>query len=160
MAWCAAYATSPLTNECSASFQDSRKRRVHDLRCRLRHTQPMGSTIRRSAQSLRRSRFASSSTVRTRRAMRSSTRSRSKASKWSRSLRRLRRELWLSRRWLSQAGVGYSETAWELAAERRTCSLMGNSQGRDNVKKRAARRRKTERLASAKKSASSKKTAK
>ena len=30
-------------------------------------------------------------------------------------------------------------------------SLMGNSQGRDNVKKRAARRKKTERLALAKK---------
>ncbi len=29
--------------------------------------------------------------------------------------------------------------------------LMGNSQGRDNVKKRAARRKKTERLALAKK---------
>jgi hypothetical protein len=28
---------------------------------------------------------------------------------------------------------------------------MGNSQGRDNVKKRASRRRKTERLAAAKK---------
>ncbi len=33
---------------------------------------------------------------------------------------------------------------------------MGNSQGRDNVKKRAARRRKTERLAAAKKSGSKK----
>jgi hypothetical protein len=29
---------------------------------------------------------------------------------------------------------------------------MGNSQGRDNVRKRAARRKKTERLAAAKKS--------
>ncbi len=42
---------------------------------------------------------------------------------------------------------------------------MGNSQGRDNVKKRAARRKKTERLALAAKSktgknSSSKKTAK
>jgi hypothetical protein len=36
---------------------------------------------------------------------------------------------------------------------------MGNSQGRDNVKKRAARRKKTERLALAKAS-SSKKTKK
>jgi hypothetical protein len=35
---------------------------------------------------------------------------------------------------------------------------MGNSQGRDNVKKRASRRRKTERLALAK--ANKKKTAK
>ena len=35
----------------------------------------------------------------------------------------------------------------EPAAERRECRLMGNSQGRDNVKKRAARRKKTERLA-------------
>ncbi|CAN5606293.1 hypothetical protein BH18VER2_BH18VER2_00080 [soil metagenome] len=36
--------------------------------------------------------------------------------------------------------------------------LMGNSQGRDNVKKRAARRKKTDRLAAAK--AAKKKTAK
>ena len=35
-------------------------------------------------------------------------------------------------------------------------TLMGNSQGRDNVKKRAARRKKTERLALAKKSTSKK----
>ena len=33
---------------------------------------------------------------------------------------------------------------------------MGNSKGRDNVKKRAARRKKTERLALAKKSTSKK----
>jgi hypothetical protein len=32
-------------------------------------------------------------------------------------------------------------------------SLMGNSQGRDNVRKRKARRKKTERLALAKKNA-------
>ena len=37
---------------------------------------------------------------------------------------------------------------------------MGNSQGRDNVRKRAARRKKTERLALAKKSTGSKKKAK
>jgi len=36
---------------------------------------------------------------------------------------------------------------------------MGNSQGRDNVRKRKARRKKTERLALAKKNSSSKKTA-
>jgi hypothetical protein len=33
---------------------------------------------------------------------------------------------------------------------------MGNSQGRDNVKKRASRRKKTERLAAAKKEAGKK----
>ncbi len=44
--------------------------------------------------------------------------------------------------------------------KRRMCSLMGNSQGRDNVKKRAARRKKTERLAAAKKSSSSKEATK
>ncbi len=32
------------------------------------------------------------------------------------------------------------------------CGIMGNSQGRDNVRKRAARRKKTERLAAEKKS--------
>ena len=40
--------------------------------------------------------------------------------------------------------------------ERERVSLMGNSQGRDNVKKRAARRKKTERLAAAKKEAGKK----
>jgi hypothetical protein len=40
----------------------------------------------------------------------------------------------------------------EPAKEQRECCLMGNSQGRDNVKKRASRRKKTERLAAAKKS--------
>jgi hypothetical protein len=38
----------------------------------------------------------------------------------------------------------------EPAAKRWGWGLMGNSQGRDNVKKRAARRKKTERLALAK----------
>jgi hypothetical protein len=37
---------------------------------------------------------------------------------------------------------------------------MGNSQGRDNVKKRAARRRKNDRIVSAKKSGSSKQASK
>jgi hypothetical protein len=37
---------------------------------------------------------------------------------------------------------------------------MGNSQGRDNVRKRASRRKKTERLALAKKSSKKKVTAK
>ncbi len=38
----------------------------------------------------------------------------------------------------------------EPAEEGRVLRLMGHSQGRDNVKKRAARRKKTERLALAK----------
>jgi len=45
-----------------------------------------------------------------------------------------------------------------LAEEGRGWNVMGNSQGRDNVKKRASRRKKTERLAAAK--AGKKKTAK
>lgn len=44
----------------------------------------------------------------------------------------------------------------EPSAEERECSLMGNSQGRDNVKKRKARRKKTERLALAKKTSKKK----
>ncbi len=60
--------------------------------------------------------------------------------------------------WASTAARKQLGTAREKA---KVC-LMGNSQGRDNVKKRAARRKKTERLASAKKSSSGsgKKTAK
>ncbi|MEO8044311.1 MAG: hypothetical protein ABI674_05345 [Spartobacteria bacterium] len=38
---------------------------------------------------------------------------------------------------------------WHQPTPRETSRLMGNSQGRDNVKKRAARRKKTERLAAA-----------
>jgi hypothetical protein len=38
-----------------------------------------------------------------------------------------------------------------MAPKAGVLNLMGNSQGRDNVKKRAARRKKTERLARAKK---------
>jgi hypothetical protein len=41
----------------------------------------------------------------------------------------------------------HNETAWEPAQEGRRWATMGNSQGRDNVRKRKARRKKTERLA-------------
>jgi hypothetical protein len=43
-----------------------------------------------------------------------------------------------------------SETAWNRWRKGECYGLMGNSQGRDNVKKRKARRKKTERLALAK----------
>ena len=43
-----------------------------------------------------------------------------------------------------QLGAGFGTSEY--------CGTMGNSQGRDNVRKRAARRKKTERLAAAKKS--------
>jgi len=46
--------------------------------------------------------------------------------------------------------VRRSETAWNGRRMRDCWGLMGNSQGRDNAKKRAARRKKTERLALAK----------
>ncbi len=42
------------------------------------------------------------------------------------------------------------ETAWNLLKTGEGWGVMGNSQGRDNVRKRAARRKKTERLAAAK----------
>lgn len=42
------------------------------------------------------------------------------------------------------------ETAWNWLRTGECWRVMGNSQGRDNVKKRAARRKKTERLAAAK----------
>jgi hypothetical protein len=45
---------------------------------------------------------------------------------------------------------------WNRPRKGESRSLMGNSKGRDNVKKRAARRKKTERLALAKKSTSKK----
>jgi hypothetical protein len=45
-----------------------------------------------------------------------------------------------------------NETAWEPAQKGRRWATMGNSQGRDNVRKRKARRKKTERLALAAKS--------
>ncbi|MDQ3118524.1 MAG: hypothetical protein M3Q89_02985 [Verrucomicrobiota bacterium] len=41
----------------------------------------------------------------------------------------------------------FSETAWNRPRTHDCGGLMGNSQGRDNVKKRARRRKKTERLA-------------
>ena len=41
--------------------------------------------------------------------------------------------------------------AWHFSDTDEGGGLMGNSQGRDNVKKRASRRKKTERLANAKK---------
>jgi hypothetical protein len=44
-----------------------------------------------------------------------------------------------------------SEIAWYRLGKREGEGLMGNSQGRDNVRKRASRRKKTERLAAAKK---------
>lgn len=43
------------------------------------------------------------------------------------------------------------ETAWNWLGTGERKNVMGNSRGRDNVKKRAARRKKTERLALAKK---------
>ena len=43
-----------------------------------------------------------------------------------------------------------SEIAWYRLGKREGEGLMGNSQGRDNVRKRKARRKKTERLALAK----------
>jgi hypothetical protein len=52
-----------------------------------------------------------------------------------------------------------TEIAWYRPGKKEGGSLMGNSQGRDNVKKRASRRKKTERLAAAKKE-NAKKTAK
>ena len=50
------------------------------------------------------------------------------------------------------AGLRRDRSAYELllATGGRVLKLMGNSQGRDNVKKRRARRKKTERLALAK----------
>jgi hypothetical protein len=44
-----------------------------------------------------------------------------------------------------------NENAWELAEPERVLSSMGHNRGRDNVKKRAGRRKKAERLALAKK---------
>jgi hypothetical protein len=44
-----------------------------------------------------------------------------------------------------------SEIAWYRLGKGEGEGLMGNSQGRDNVRKRASRRKKTERLAAAKK---------
>jgi hypothetical protein len=44
-----------------------------------------------------------------------------------------------------------SEITWNRLGKREGEGLMGNSQGRDNVRKRASRRKKTERLAAAKK---------
>jgi len=44
-----------------------------------------------------------------------------------------------------------SERTWHRWDRGEGGDLMGNSQGRDNAKKRASRRKKTERLAAAKK---------
>jgi hypothetical protein len=44
-----------------------------------------------------------------------------------------------------------SENAWESRQEGRVLKLMGHNYGRDNVKKRLARRKKAERLVLAKK---------
>ena len=49
-----------------------------------------------------------------------------------------------------------NEIAWNQPGNGDDDGLMGHSQGRDNVKKRAARRKKTERLALTKKSAAKK----
>jgi hypothetical protein len=46
--------------------------------------------------------------------------------------------------------VPRNEITWNRPRKGESEGLMGNSQGRDNVKKRAARRKKTERLALAK----------
>jgi hypothetical protein len=48
------------------------------------------------------------------------------------------------------------ETTWQIGAERVCCAPMGHCKGKDNVKKRAVRRRKTERLALAKSLAAAK----
>ena len=47
----------------------------------------------------------------------------------------------------------HCETAWQPGAERVRCAPMGHCKGKDNVKKRAVRRKKTERLALAKSTA-------
>jgi len=47
--------------------------------------------------------------------------------------------------------TGTGETAWNWRRKRDYWAIMGHSQGRTNAKKRAARRKKTERLALAKK---------
>jgi hypothetical protein len=44
-----------------------------------------------------------------------------------------------------------SESAWEPGQEGRVLKLMGHNYGRDNVKKRLARRKKAERLVLGKK---------
>jgi hypothetical protein len=49
-----------------------------------------------------------------------------------------------------------SEITWNRPGKGEGDGVMGNSQGRDNVRKRAARRKKTERLALAKKEATKK----
>jgi hypothetical protein len=49
-----------------------------------------------------------------------------------------------------------SEITWNRLGKGEGEGVMGNSQGRDNVRKRAARRKKTERLALAKKEATKK----
>jgi hypothetical protein len=53
------------------------------------------------------------------------------------------------------ADVG--EITWYRLGKKEVGGLMGSSQGRDNVRKRAARRKKTERLAAAKKENAKKK---
>jgi hypothetical protein len=44
-----------------------------------------------------------------------------------------------------------NESVWELAEPERVLGFMGHNRGRDNVKKRAGRRKKAERIAAAKK---------
>jgi len=44
-----------------------------------------------------------------------------------------------------------NESAWELAEPERVLRSMGHNRGRDNVKKRAVRRKKAERISAAKK---------
>jgi hypothetical protein len=53
-----------------------------------------------------------------------------------------------------------AEITWNPTGKGEGGGLMGNSQGRDNVKKRASRRKKTERLAAAKKETAKKATKK
>jgi hypothetical protein len=50
----------------------------------------------------------------------------------------------------------FGEITWNRRRKGEGEGVMGNSQGRDNVKKRASRRKKTERLALAKKEATKK----
>ena len=62
----------------------------------------------------------------------------------------------MSQNWVAGRRLDLSEIAWNRSGKGEGEGLMGNSKGRDNVKKRASRRKKTERLALAKTSTSKK----
>lgn len=61
-----------------------------------------------------------------------------------------RRENWEIQRAAEDFFSCFTEITWNRPRKGEGEGLMGNSQGRDNVRKRAARRKKTERLALAK----------